>query len=133
MALAPASSSSPPTGPSPAAPCRTTDREYSTFEFRTRVEAAARAGFKGVGLWHADLEHVLTRYTLPEMRQILDDNGMQYVEIEFLIDWFHRARRRGARNRMRAPQLLLEAAEGLGGRHIKVGRLLSLAGARCRS
>ena len=55
--------------------------EYSTFEFRKRIEAAARAGFKGVGLWHADLERVLTRYTYPEMRQILDDNGMKYVEI----------------------------------------------------
>ena len=44
---------------------RTTDKEYSTFEFKERIEAAARAGFKGVGLWHSDLEHVLKSYTLP--------------------------------------------------------------------
>jgi sugar phosphate isomerase/epimerase len=74
--------------------------EYSTFEFRKRIEAAARAGFRGVGLWHADLERVLTRYTLPEMRRILDP-------------------RRVASDERR--KLLFEAAEGLSGRHIKVG------------
>jgi sugar phosphate isomerase/epimerase len=95
--------------------------EYSTFEFRKRIEAAARAGFKGVGLWHADLERVLTRYTYPEMRQILDGNGMKYVEIEFLVDWFIEPGdpRRAASDERR--KLLFEAAEGLRGRHIKVG------------
>ena len=95
--------------------------EYSTFEFRKRIETAARVGFKGVGLWHADLERVLTRYTLPEMRQILDDNGMKYVEIEFLVDWFVEpgdARRVASDERRK---LLFEAAEGLQARHIKVG------------
>jgi sugar phosphate isomerase/epimerase len=95
--------------------------EYSTFEFRQRIEAAARAGFKGVGLWHADLEHVLERYTLPEMRRILADNGMKYVEIEFLVDWFIAPGdpRRAASDQRR--ELLFAAAEGLGARHIKVG------------
>ena len=36
-----------------------TDKEYSPFDFKDRVEAAARAGFKGVGIWHADLIHTL--------------------------------------------------------------------------
>ncbi len=95
--------------------------EFSTFEFRRRIEAAARSGFKGVGLWHADLEHVLKSYSLPEMKRILTDNGMQYVEIEFLVDWFidPADARRKASDRRR--QLLFEAAAGLGGRHIKVG------------
>src|SRR5437870_5947692 len=31
-----------------------TDHEYSPFDFRERVESAARAGFKGFGIWHAD-------------------------------------------------------------------------------
>ena len=95
--------------------------EYSTFEFRKRIEAAARVGFKGVGLWHADLEHVLGRYSLAEMKQILDANGMKYVELEFLIDWFVQPGdpRRAASDVRR--KLLLDAAEGLGARHIKVG------------
>jgi sugar phosphate isomerase/epimerase len=53
-----------------------TAAEYSTFEFKERIEAAARAGFKGVGLWHADIIHVTRTRSFKEMRQILDDNGM---------------------------------------------------------
>ena len=96
-----------------------TDKEYSTFEFKERIEAAARAGFKGVGLWHADIEHVTRTRSLKEMKQILDDNGMKYVEIEFLADWFVDGEKRRASDRYR--QLLFEAAAQLGGRHIKVG------------
>jgi sugar phosphate isomerase/epimerase len=98
-----------------------TDREFSTFEFKERIEAAARAGFKGVGLWHSDLDHVLKSYTLPQMKRILDDNGMKYIEIEFLADWFHPpgSEKRIASDKTR--KLLFDAAEGLGGRHIKVG------------
>src|ERR1700693_200216 len=65
-----------------------TDQEYSPFDFRDRVEAAAKAGFKGFGIWHADLEHILKKRTLPEMKRILEDNGIQHVELEFLTDWF---------------------------------------------
>jgi len=97
-----------------------TDKEYSTFEFRTRVEQAARAGFKGLGLWHADLIHVRKTRSLKEMRQILDANGMQHVEIEFLADWFlEPGERRTQSDAMR--RLLLEAAQALGARHVKVG------------
>lgn len=96
-----------------------TGPEHSSFEFKERVEAAARAGFKGIGIWHADLEHVLKRRSLAEMRRILDDNGMKYVELEFLVDWFLDGERREQSNIRRA--LLLEAAEALGARHIKVG------------
>jgi hypothetical protein len=35
--------------------------EISRFDFRDRVEAAARAGFKGIGIWHTDLEHILVQ------------------------------------------------------------------------
>jgi len=96
-----------------------TDKEYSTFEFKERIEAAARAGFKGVGLWHADLEHVMKTRSLKEMKKILDDNGMKYVEIEFLADWFLEGERR--READKRKKLLFEAAAALGGRHIKVG------------
>ena len=36
----------------------------------------------------ADLDHILESRSLREMKQILDDNGMKYVELEFLTDWF---------------------------------------------
>jgi sugar phosphate isomerase/epimerase len=97
-----------------------TDKEYSTFEFKERIEAAARAGFKGVGLWHADLMHVTKTRSLKEMRQILDDNGIRHVEIEFISDFFVRdPERRKASDVNR--KLLMDACEGLKGRHIKVG------------
>lgn len=97
-----------------------TDKEYSTFEFKERIEAAARAGFKGVGLWHSDLIHVTKTRSLKEMRQILDDNGMKHVEIEFIADFFVRdPERRKASDVTR--KLLFDACEGLRGRHIKVG------------
>jgi sugar phosphate isomerase/epimerase len=96
-----------------------TDREYSRFDFKERVEAAARAGFSGFGIWHADLEHVLKQRTLKEMKQILADNGIRHLELEFLTDWFldgERKKQSDLRKRM-----LLQAAEALGARHVKVG------------
>jgi len=96
------------------------DKEYSTFEFRERVEAVARAGFKGMGFWHADLEHVQQSYSLKEMKRILDDNGIRHIEIEFLADWFLEPGERRTAAEARK-QLLFDACEALGGRHIKVG------------
>jgi sugar phosphate isomerase/epimerase len=100
-----------------------TGREWSLFDFRDRCEEAARAGFMGIGTWHADLEHVLETRSLGEMKQILDDNGLEQVELEFLSDWFLDSgdeRRKAADARRR---LLLEASAALGSHHIKVGNL----------
>lgn len=96
-----------------------TDKEYSPFDFKDRVESAARAGFRGIGLWHADLNHALERRSLGEMRTILDDNGMKFVELEFLTDWFLNGERREKSDMQR--RALLEAAEAFGAHHIKVG------------
>jgi sugar phosphate isomerase/epimerase len=51
-------------------------------------KAAAKAGFKGMGIWHSDLEHILLELSLKDMGLILDDNGIEYLELEFLTDWF---------------------------------------------
>ena len=96
-----------------------TDKDYSPFDFKDRVEAAAQAGFRGFGIWHTDLEHTLERRSLGEMRQILDDNGMKYVELEFLYDWFMDGDRKKQADQWKGK--LLRAAEALGARHIKVG------------
>lgn len=93
--------------------------EISRFEFRDRVEASARAGFQGIGIWHTDLEHILQYTTLKEMRRILDANGIKYVELEFLTDWFlDGARKSESDSRKRR---LLEASEALHAKHVKVG------------
>lgn len=96
-----------------------TDREFSPFDFKDRVKSAARAGFKGFGIWHADLEHVLEKRSLKEMKQILEDNGIQHVELEFLTDWFLNGDRKRLSDIRKTS--LFEAAEVLGARHVKVG------------
>ena len=98
-------------------------REWSLFDLRDRCEQAARVGMSGTGLWHVDLEHVLEARTLPEVRRLFDDNGLAYVELEFLWEWFldPSDERRRASDRTRA--LLFEAAAALPAHHIKVGNI----------
>ena len=93
--------------------------EISRFDFKDRVEAAAKAGFKGIGIWHTELEHILHYRTLKEVKMILDDNGMKQVELEFLTDWFlDGARKAESDSRKRR---LLEASEALQAKHVKIG------------
>jgi sugar phosphate isomerase/epimerase len=94
-------------------------REWSLFDFRDRVETISRVGFKGIGIWHADLEHILETRTLADMKRILDDNGIVHVELEFLLDWFMDGELKQQSDLQRAK--LLAAAEALEARHIKVG------------
>jgi sugar phosphate isomerase/epimerase len=94
-------------------------QEYSPFDFQDRVQAAAGAGFKGIGIWHADLEHVLELRTLSEMKRILEDNGMKYVELEFLTDWFLEGERKKRSEERK--KMLFTAAEVLQAKHVKVG------------
>lgn len=96
-----------------------TDQEYSAFDFKDRVAAIAKAGYKGMGLWHADLEHTLKTYTHQDMKQILADNGIKHLELEFITGWFSSGEARRVSDHIR--HLLLEAAEKLGARHIKIG------------
>ncbi len=98
-------------------------REWSLFDLRDRCAQAAHVGMKGTGLWHADLEHVLETRTLPEVRQLFDDHGLAYLELEFLWEWFldPSDERRQASDRTRA--LLFETAAALSAHHIKVGNI----------
>lgn len=90
-------------------------------ELRRRVELAARAGFRGMGFWHADLAEIRGRQGFREMKQILDDHGIVHVEIEWLLDWYTSDERRAVSDQTR--ELLLEAAAQLSARHIKIGDL----------
>ena len=93
--------------------------EISRFDFKDRVEAAAKAGFAGIGIWHTDLEHILQQRSLKEMKTILDDNGIKYLELEFLTDWFlDGARKAESDSRKRR---LLEASAALHAKHVKIG------------
>jgi sugar phosphate isomerase/epimerase len=98
-------------------------REWSTFDWRDRCEEAAKVGFSGVGIWHADLEHVLETRSLREMKEIFDAAGLKHLELEFLMDWFLDPgdERRDAADEQR--RLLFEAAAVLEPHHIKVGNI----------
>ncbi|HZC29642.1 MAG TPA: sugar phosphate isomerase/epimerase [Gaiellaceae bacterium] len=98
-------------------------REWSTFDWRDRCEEAAKVGFSGLGIWHADLEHVLETRSLRDMRQAFDDAGLEHLELEFLMDWFLDPgdERRTASDATR--RLLFEAAAVLEPHHIKVGNI----------
>jgi len=98
-----------------------TGREWSLFDVADRVAAAAGAGFRGFGLWHADLLHLLEDRSLQELRTILDDGGMLHVELEFLWDWFLDPGSDERRRSDRLRRTLLEAAGVLAARHLKVG------------
>ena len=99
-----------------------TDTDYSPFDFKDRVEAAAKAGFKGIGIWHTDLAHTLKTRSLKEMRQILDYNGIKHFELEFLTGWFLDGEARKESDEWK--KLLFTAAEALGARHVKVGHFV---------
>jgi len=99
--------------------------EISRFDFKDRVEAAARVGFKGIGIWHTDLEHILQLVTLKDMKMILDDNGIEHVELEFLTDWFLTGARKAESDSRK--RRLLEASQALDAKHIKIGDFYNTA------
>jgi sugar phosphate isomerase/epimerase len=100
-----------------------TGREWSLFDWADRCAEARKVGFSGLGIWHADLQHVLETRSLRELKEIFDDNGLKHLELEFLMDWFldHDDERRQASDEIR--ELLFDAAGALDAHHIKVGNI----------
>ena len=97
-------------------PLSTPEQEASAIDFRTRVEAAHRAGYRGIGLMHSDLVKVRRNYDFATMRSILADHNMVHVELEFLVGWLEDEPTATA-----VLDDLCEAATALGARHLKAG------------
>jgi sugar phosphate isomerase/epimerase len=98
--------------------------EVSPHSLQDRAQAAAKVGYTGMGLVHADLMHYAGTIGYSGVKRILDDNGIRHVEVEFLGDWFCAA---GDPRRMVSDQMrgeLLEAAAELGARNFKVSPAL---------
>ena len=96
-------------------------KETCDHDIRDRVGCAARAGYKGMGFWHADLKFLRETLGFKELKSLLDANGIRHIEVEWLNDWYFRDERRHASDLNRA--LLLDAAEALEAHHIKVADL----------
>ncbi|MNF30645.1 Inosose isomerase [compost metagenome] len=92
--------------------------EISPFSLQDRAQAASKAGWRGMGFVHADLLHNVDKLGISTVRNILQDNGIKHVEVEFLTDWHLDGERRAASDKMRDE--LLEVAGELGARSLKV-------------
>ena len=97
-------------------PLSSPEQEASAIDFRTRVEAAHRAGYRGIGLMYSDLVKVRRNYDFATMRNILADHNMVHVELEFLVGWLEDDQTGTA-----VLDDLCEAATALGARHLKAG------------
>lgn len=92
----------------------------SVASFEERVEAAAAAGYVGLGFLDTDLAAITDRAQWPyrAIRRRLEQSGLDFVELEVLTNWFASGEERKASDSTRAQ--LLEAATELGANHIKV-------------
>lgn len=92
--------------------------ETSPVPLADRLEAMTFTGWSGFGLAYDDLAAAKSGLGFPALRRLIDDAGFRYVEVELLNDWWDESLSRQWRPRF---DLLLEAAEILGARFIKVG------------
>lgn len=98
-------------------------REWSLFDWRDRCAEAARVGFKGLGLWHADIEHQLETTTLQEMKKAFDDAGLKYLQVEFLADFFVDPGEPARAESDARRKMLFDTAAAFDAHHIKVGNI----------
>jgi len=98
--------------------------EVSPYSLQQRAQAAAKAGYTGMGLVHADLVANAAKMGLSGIKRVLGDNGIKHVEVEFLSDWYLAPAdpRRKASDKMRRE--LMESATALGARNFKVSPML---------
>lgn len=91
----------------------------SRWPLEDRIDAAARAGYDGIGFWLGDLLQWRDQGKgYADLRAHLSDAGLRIVELEFLADWFTHGERRARSDEARAE--LFRAADALGARHMKV-------------
>jgi sugar phosphate isomerase/epimerase len=98
-------------------------QEWSNFDFADRCAEAAKAGMKGIGIWHADLAHILETRSHEDIKNLLDDNGLRYLELEFIWGFFEDEGTEGRKESDEMKKLLLEGAAALGAHHVKVGNI----------
>ncbi len=98
-------------------------REWSLFDWRDRCAEAAKIGFQGLGLWHADVSHQLETRTLAEMASIFRDAGLKYLEVEFLWEFFVPEGQPARADSDRLRKQLFETAVAFDAHHIKVGNI----------
>jgi sugar phosphate isomerase/epimerase len=98
-------------------PCSPT--EVSPYPLEQRAAAAAKAGWKGLGLVLDDLKATIARVGVAGVRNILADHGMRHFELEILVDWYKDGELRAASDSFRRD--VIELGGALGMRNLKIG------------
>lgn len=91
----------------------------SSLPLAERIATAARGGWRGFGLVHADLETYLTTGSLKDLRRLFNDHGIEHIELELIEHWWATDERRPGSDVVRRD--LFTAAEALGAQTIKIG------------
>ncbi|MFV5504075.1 MULTISPECIES: sugar phosphate isomerase/epimerase family protein [unclassified Acinetobacter] len=93
--------------------------EISPYTLQERVEAASKAGWKGIGLVLKDLQATLEKSSLADIRQLFKDNDIKYFELEILLDWYLSGEERKVSDYERSK--MIELGAELGMCNLKVG------------
>jgi sugar phosphate isomerase/epimerase len=90
----------------------------SPRDLRSRIEAAASAGYRGIGVDSFDLKASVDRYGHAAIKSMLAENGLRYFEIEGLGDWYANGAAREASDVARRD--MFDAAQRIGVSQIKL-------------
>jgi len=90
----------------------------SPYTLQARVEAASKAGWRGIGVIHEDLAATIDKIGIDAVKHILEDNGIKHFELEFLVDWYRIGSEREVSDRAR--RAILELGAKLGMKNIKI-------------
>ncbi|WAH98579.1 sugar phosphate isomerase/epimerase family protein [Arthrobacter sp. MMS18-M83] len=96
--------------------------ETSPVPIVERLEAIASTGWAGFGLAYDDLVAARDAIGFSGLRKLVDQAGFRHVEVELLSNWWDESRSHEWKPQL---ELLLDAAETLGARFIKIGTAFS--------
>ncbi|MFM0158504.1 sugar phosphate isomerase/epimerase [Paraburkholderia sediminicola] len=90
----------------------------SPYSLQARIEAASKAGWRGIGVIHEDLVATLDKTSSDTVKHMLEDNGIRHFELEFLVDWYRDGPERAVSDRAR--RVIFELGAKLGMKNVKV-------------
>lgn len=96
--------------------------ETSPVPIVERLEAIASTGWAGFGLAYDDLVAARDTIGFSGLKKLIDQAGFRHVEVELLTNWWDDSLSHAWRPQF---ELLLDAAESLGARFIKIGTAFS--------
>lgn len=86
--------------------------------FEERIEAAAEAGFIGMGFTEVDLAVYRQTHSYASLRKQLEEAGLNFVQLELITNWFSSGEAKSQSDTVR--DQLFEASAELGADHIKI-------------